>query len=113
MAETNKISTCKYTMWNFLPKNILLQFSKLANLYFLLVLALQVIKPISMSAGKPNILVPLIVVIGISAVKDLLEDLKRRKADKLENESKVMRAVFSTSTFEEVLWQDLQVGDVV
>ena len=58
---------------------MLLQFSKRANLYFLLVLALQVIKPISMSAGKPNILVPLLVVVGISAVKDLLEDMKRRK----------------------------------
>lgn len=80
-------------MWNFLPKNMLLQFSKLANLYFLLVLALQVIKPISMSAGKPNILVPLFVVVGISAVKDLLEDLKRKKVDKLENESKVNKAL--------------------
>jgi hypothetical protein len=79
-------------MWNFLPKNMLLQFSKRANLYFLLVLALQVIKPISMSAGKPNILVPLLVVVGISAVKDLLEDMKRRKIDKLENESKVQKA---------------------
>lgn len=73
-----------------------LQFSKFANLYFLLVLALQVIKPISMSDGKPNIILPLIAVVGLSAVKDIIEDLKRRKMDKSENLSKVLRANFSS-----------------
>jgi hypothetical protein len=74
-----------------------LQFSKFANLYFLLVLALQVIKPISMSDGKPNIILPLIAVVGLSAVKDIIEDLKRRKMDKSENLSKVLRANFSSN----------------
>ena len=31
----NKISTSKYTCLTFLPKNLMLQFSKLANIYFL------------------------------------------------------------------------------
>lgn len=31
----NKISTSKYTFLSFLPKNLMEQFSKLANLYFL------------------------------------------------------------------------------
>ncbi len=32
----NRITTSKYTKWNFLYKNIHEQFSKKANLYFLL-----------------------------------------------------------------------------
>jgi magnesium-transporting ATPase (P-type) len=86
---TNQIRTCKYTWWNFLPKNLFQQFKKLANIFFLLVLALQVIKPISISGGQPNILLPLLVVIGMSAAKDFLEDRKRKMADKEENESLV------------------------
>ena len=32
---SNKIHTSKYTAWNFLPKNLLEQFSKPSNVYFL------------------------------------------------------------------------------
>jgi hypothetical protein len=42
-----------------------------------------------MSGGQPNILLPLITVVGVSAIKDLIEDLKRREADKEENQSKI------------------------
>lgn len=31
----NSISTSKYTVLSFVPKNLFLQFSKMANLYFL------------------------------------------------------------------------------
>jgi len=31
----NSISTSKYTVLSFFPKNLMLQFSKMANLYFL------------------------------------------------------------------------------
>lgn len=32
---TNKIKTCKYSLITFFPKNMFNQFSKLANVYFL------------------------------------------------------------------------------
>jgi len=51
---------------------------------------LQVIEPISISRGKPVILFPLLFVILMSAIKDLIEDIKRKKADDLENNSKVL-----------------------
>ncbi len=50
----------------------------MANIYFLMVLSLQVIKPISISGGQPNILLPLLAVITLSAIKDYMEDLKRK-----------------------------------
>jgi hypothetical protein len=37
----NRIKTSKYSLCNFLPKNVLLQFSKLANLYFLVSLFIR------------------------------------------------------------------------
>lgn len=76
--RSNRISTCKYTWWNFVPKNLFVQFQKMANLYFLMVLALQVIRPISISGGSPNILFPLVTVISLSAIKDYVEDRRRR-----------------------------------
>lgn len=32
---TNRIQTTKYTVWNFIPKNLFEQFSKPSNVYFL------------------------------------------------------------------------------
>jgi phospholipid-transporting ATPase len=38
----NQIHTSIYNNINFLPKNLLLQFSKMANFYFLILMILQV-----------------------------------------------------------------------
>jgi hypothetical protein len=42
LFQLNKIVTSKYTVINFLPKNLIDQFSKLANIYFLAMMVLQV-----------------------------------------------------------------------
>lgn len=55
-------------------------------------MVLQVIPPISISGGKPAILLPLLFVVIVSAVKDLFEDLKRHKSDTRENNRKVIMA---------------------
>ena len=77
----NRISTSKYTLLTFIPINLLEQFSKIANVYFLIIGVLQIIKDISISGGAPVIYMPLFVVVSISAIKDLFEDLKRHKSD--------------------------------
>lgn len=38
----NSISTSKYTVWSFLPKNLFYQFSKMSNVYFLFMAMLEV-----------------------------------------------------------------------
>lgn len=40
--RSNKIDTSKYNIITFIPKNLIEQFSKLANIYFLLMMILQV-----------------------------------------------------------------------
>jgi magnesium-transporting ATPase (P-type) len=77
----NSIRTSKYTAITFLPKNLFEQFSKMANVYFLFIMVLQIIPQISISGGQPAILLPLLFVCAVSAVKDLFEDIKRHKAD--------------------------------
>lgn len=38
----NKVSTAKYQVWNFIPKTLIEQFMRLANIYFLVIAILQV-----------------------------------------------------------------------
>lgn len=77
----NRIKTSKYTPISFVPKNLFIQFSKVANLYFLIVGIMQMIPQISVSGGFPVIFIPLSIVVGVSGLKDLFEDLKRKKSD--------------------------------
>jgi len=66
----NRIKTSKYTIYNFLPLNLLVQFSKVANVYFLIIGIMQMIDSISVSGGFPVIFIPLSIVVGVSAFKD-------------------------------------------
>jgi phospholipid-transporting ATPase len=66
----NSIKTSKYTALSFLPLNLIVQFSKLPNVYFLIVGIMQMIPQISVSGGFPVIFIPLTFVVGVSAIKD-------------------------------------------
>lgn len=83
--KNNHIRTSKYSVITFLPKNLWEQFSKLANVYFLFISFMQMVPQISISGGKPAMLLPLIFVILVSMMKDIFEDMKRHKSDKEEN----------------------------
>ena len=120
----NSIQTTKYNVISFLPKNMMEQFSKLANVYFLVLYSdykhiyvaqligiLQTIPAISTTNGEPVIYGPLAIILVISAIKDLVEDLKRRNDDRKENFSKTLR--LTNKGFEPCHWKDLQVGDVI
>ena len=79
MYPNNRVVTSKYNLLTFLPMNLLLQFSKMANLYFLILTIAELYPPISDSGGQPVLAVPLIFVVGLSMIKDLYEDYKRKK----------------------------------
>jgi phospholipid-translocating ATPase len=67
----NSVSTKKYTAVTFLPKALFEQFRRVANLYFLLTAALSItVKPVSLIA-------PLVFVVGISMLKEAVEDWYR------------------------------------
>jgi hypothetical protein len=54
-------------------------------MYFLILMFMQLYKPISDSGGIPTLAGPLCFVVGISMIKDAIEDNSRRKADNEEN----------------------------
>jgi len=57
--------------------NLINQFKKAANMYFLIITFMQMIKEISISDGKPAMALPLIVVVAVSMIKDAYEDYRR------------------------------------
>ena len=63
------------------------QFSRLVNVYFLIIAVLQSIKEVTYTGGSPIILLPLAMVISLNGIKDIYEDFKRKKSDRLENNS--------------------------
>ena len=52
-------------------------------------------------------------VVTVSAVKDIFEDLKRHRSDGIENSRKVLKLNKKTKEFEEDIWRNLRVGQVV
>lgn len=106
----NHISTAKYNIATFLPKFLFEQFSKYANLFFLFTAILQQVPNLS-PTNRYTTIAPLIVVLMVSAVKELVEDFRRRKADQALNNSRAR--VLRGSNFDSVRWINIAVGDIV
>ncbi|KAI8601931.1 hypothetical protein EDD21DRAFT_373196 [Dissophora ornata] len=81
---TNKVTTSKYDLFSFIPKNLFEQFRRLANLYFLFVAGLS-IAPVLGGFAPFLTFLPLIFIIVVTAIKDAIEDWKRRKSDEAFN----------------------------
>ena len=109
----NKVTTTKYTCLNFLPKNGFIQFTKVANAYFLCCVLLQIIPGVGKPYGELYSLAPLLFVVGVSMIKDIIEDNKRRKQDTIENMSDVMAAPLGSKTMQPMRSLQLQVGCIV
>ena len=69
------------------------------------------IDAISSSDGKPVTYIPLAVIVMISAIKDLFEDLERRRSDYRENHSQTLK--LTPNGFYQCKWEDLCVGDII
>lgn len=84
--NTNQVLTSKYTVLTFLPRNLLEQFRRVANVVFLVIDILQFF-PQFATVSPGLVIVPLIIVLGITAAKDGYEDIKRHQADRSINHS--------------------------
>ncbi|KAL8963693.1 MAG: hypothetical protein Q9193_000060 [Seirophora villosa] len=121
----NEIRSCKYTAWNFLPRQLYAQFSKLANFYFLSIPGLS-------TTGTYTTIIPLSFFVALSMAKEGYDDLRRFRLDKAENnkETLVLRTQDSSQEahseninsvprgykleqWETIRWKDVRVGDVV
>ena len=86
--HSNAIQTTKYTLLNFIPKNLWEQFHRLANVYFLFVCIINFIPAVE-ALDKEVALVPLLFVLVVPAIKDGYEDYRRYKCDRQVNKKLV------------------------
>jgi phospholipid-translocating ATPase len=95
---SNTIRTARYTFWDFLPRQLVAQFSKLANFYFLFVAAIQLV-PSWSPTGRYTTLLPLAIFTSIAMAHEGYDDWRRSVADKQENAkaAKVLRVYHSHS----------------
>eukprot|EP00057_Strongylocentrotus_purpuratus_P015241 XP_011669715.1 PREDICTED: LOW QUALITY PROTEIN: probable phospholipid-transporting ATPase IM [Strongylocentrotus purpuratus] len=106
----NYIKTSKYNILTFLPINLLEQFLRIANFYFLILFILQLIGPIS-SLSPVTTALPLVCVLGLTAIKDAVDDFRRHKSDNQVNNRESFILVTGERT--SVKWQHVQVGDII
>uniref|UniRef100_A0A3Q0S9R4 Phospholipid-transporting ATPase n=1 Tax=Amphilophus citrinellus TaxID=61819 RepID=A0A3Q0S9R4_AMPCI len=103
---TNAIKTSKYNLFTFLPLNLFEQFQRIANAYFLFLLVLQVIPQIS-SLSWFTTVVPLILVLTVTAAKDATDDI----VSTFEN---VFFSLFIVNKRDRTeKWMNVQVGDII
>mgnify|MGYP001095323020 CR=1 FL=1 len=81
---SNFIKTSKYRWWDFLPLNLFEQFRRIANLYFLIIVIIQLIPGVSPFPIYSS-LIPLLIILAVTAIKEAKEDWNRHRADHAAN----------------------------
>jgi len=108
---SNLITTTKYSLLTFIPKNLFEQFRRMTNCYFLLIVIITFIPEISPLTPWTSVL-PLSFVLGVTALKEAYEDIQRWKADNTVNNKKyqVMKTNGSVSKTRS---KNLKAGDII
>ncbi|KAM5378242.1 hypothetical protein ACJA88_005976 [Fusarium oxysporum] len=83
---SNFIRSSRYTIYDFFPKQLIFQFSKLGNFYFLVVGTIQMIPGLS-TVGRWTTIAPLGVFVAFSMAKEGWDDYRRYRLDRVENRS--------------------------
>ncbi|XP_055393983.1 probable phospholipid-transporting ATPase IM isoform X6 [Bubalus kerabau] len=110
LYKDNRIHTSKYNILTFLPINLFEQFQRVANAYFLFLLILQLIPEISSLTWFTTI-VPLVLVVTMTAVKDATDDYFRHKSDNQVNNRQ--SEVLIDSKLQNEKWMNVKVGDII
>ena len=108
--KNNTISTTKYNIITFIPKALLLQFVRLANIYFLVCAILQCI-PIISPLTPVTAVVPLVFVLSVSIIREGIEDYSRSVLDKQQNNEET--TVYRNNSWEKTTSGTLYVGEIV
>jgi phospholipid-transporting ATPase len=107
----NKVRTSKYTLISFVPRNLFEQFHRYAYIYFLLLVILNQIPQLAVF-GRFASLVPLILVLVITAIKDGFEDWGRHRSDSREN-NRVALVLSHDGQYTYKKWKHIRVGEMV
>ncbi|XP_069831223.1 phospholipid-transporting ATPase IF isoform X2 [Dendropsophus ebraccatus] len=105
----NRIISSKYTVLNFIPKNLFEQFRRIANFYFLIIFLVQLMIDTPTSPVTSGL--PLFFVITVTAIKQGYEDWLRHKADNEVNGAPVY--VVRSGGLVKTRSKNIRVGDIV
>ncbi|XVE91344.1 hypothetical protein REPUB_Repub01dG0001600 [Reevesia pubescens] len=106
----NYVRTTKYTVATFLPKSLFEQFRRVANFFFLVtgILSFTPLAPYSAVSA----IIPLIIVIGATMIKEGVEDWRRKQQD-IEANNRKVKVHQGDGNFHYSEWKNLRVGDIV
>ncbi|KAG8004106.1 putative phospholipid-transporting ATPase VB [Nibea albiflora] len=108
----NAIKTTKYSLLFFIPMNLFEQFHRLANIYFVGLAILNFVPVVN--AFQPEVaLIPICVIMCLTALKDAWEDFRRYQSDRKLNNTPCFIYSKKAKEFIERRWKDVRVGDFV
>jgi phospholipid-transporting ATPase len=111
MFASNKVVTSKYNGLTWIPKSLLWQFRRVANVYFLIISVLTAMpfspkNPFSMGATFAAVLI-------FTMFKEGYEDIVRHKQDSAINNAQVQKLSRESRATVSIKSQDLKVGDII
>jgi phospholipid-transporting ATPase len=107
----NTTTTTKYSLWSFVPRLLLEQFSRAAYIYFAVQAGLAWWATVSPYNPWGSTLA-LAFVVAVAAAREAYEDAKRRAADSVANGRPALR-LRGDGAFARCRWRDVCVGDVL
>jgi magnesium-transporting ATPase (P-type) len=103
----NYIKTSKYNILTFLPLSLMSQFTRYANIYFLVTAILNCF-PIISTLNPISAIAPLVFVIALSMLREGMEDYQRHKSDTELNSSKCY--ILDGHLFLQRTWKEVEIG---
>ena len=108
----NAIYTTKYSIWTFVPKFLFEQFSRYANFFFFIIALIQQIPGIT-PISRWGTAVPLGFIIFITGAKEVMEDIRRKRADDRANNACCLVYNRPHDEHEQRQWRQVRVGDLI
>ena len=108
--KDNQIVTAKYNFLTFLPKALFYQFKRVSTIYFVIIAILNMIPAISPLYSGSS-LIPIVIVLTVSLIREGYEDYQRSKFDKSQNN--ILVIVYRDKIWKEVPSSSLEIGELV
>ena len=107
---SNRIKTSKYSLISFFPLALFYQFNSCFNLFFLFTAIITSIPSIS-TLTPMSAIMPFVVVLIISLIREAIEDFRKYQYDKKSNES--LTISYKSPMFVSTKWSDVEVGAIM
>ena len=108
--KNNEIITAKYNFLTFLPKALFYQFKRVSTIYFVIIAIINMIPYISPLYSASS-LIPIVIVLAISLIREGYEDYQRTKFDKSQNS--ILITVYRNNSWTQIQSSNLEMGEII